>query len=88
MKKNLSIQLWKFNHKKITEKEFKKQTKFTLAELERALANIEDVKRRHEQMVEMLPMTEKEFISFNDRIVFFEDMILQDKLKVPKYRQG
>ncbi len=74
----------KFNHKKITEKEFKKQTKFTLAELERALANIEDVKRRHEQMVEMLPMTEKEFISFNDRIVFFEDMILQDKLKLIK----
>jgi RNA polymerase primary sigma factor len=74
----------KFNHKKITEKEFKKQTKFTLAELERALANIEDVKRRHQQMLEMLPMTEKEFISFNDRIVFFEDMILQDKLKLIK----
>ena len=74
----------KFNHKKITEKEFKKQTKFTLAELERALANIEEVKRRHQQMLEMLPMTEKEFISFNDRIVFFEDMILQDKLKLIK----
>ena len=71
-------------HKKITEKEFKKQTKFTLPELERALANIEDVKRRHEQMVETLPMTEKEFLSFNDRIVFFEDMILQDKLKLIK----
>ena len=74
----------KFTHKKITEKEFKKQTKFTLPELERALANIEDVKRRHEQMVETLPMTEKEFLSFNDRIVFFEDMILQDKLKLIK----
>lgn len=73
-----------FTHKKITEKEFKKQTKFTLPELERALANIEDVKRRHEQMVETLPMTEKEFLSFNDRIVFFEDMILQDKLKLIK----
>ena len=74
----------KFTHKKITEKEFKKQTKFTLPELERALANIEDVKRRHEQMVATLPMTEKEFLSFNDRIVFFEDMILQDKLKLIK----
>ena len=76
--------VYKVTHKKITEKEFKKQTKFTLPELERALANIEDVKRRHEQMVEMLPMTEKEFLSFNDRIVFFEDMILQDKLKLIK----
>ena len=35
-------------------------------------------------MVEALPMTEKEFLAFNDRIVFFEDMILQDKLKLIK----
>ena len=71
-------------NKKITEREFKKKTKFTQAELERALANIEDVRRRHNQMVEMLPMSEKEFIAFNDRIVFFENMILQDKLKLIK----
>ncbi|MBR4356174.1 MAG: sigma-70 family RNA polymerase sigma factor [Elusimicrobiaceae bacterium] len=69
---------------KITEKMFKKKTKFSLEELERALANIEDVRRRHAQMVDMLPMTEKEFIAFNDRIIFFEDMILQDKLKLIK----
>ncbi len=74
----------RFKNKKITEKEFKKATKFTLAELEERLANIEEVRRRHAQMVDMLPMTEKEFIAFNDRIVFFEDMILQDKLKLIK----
>ncbi len=74
----------RFKAGKITEKEFKKATKFTLPELERALANIEDVQRRHAQMVDMLPMTEKEFLAFNDRIVFFEDMILQDKLKLIK----
>ena len=74
----------KFKAVKMTEKEFKKATKFTLPELERALANIEDVQRRHAQMVDMLPMTEKEFIAFNDRIVFFENMILQDKLKLIK----
>lgn len=74
----------KFKAGKMTEKEFKKATKFTLTELERALSNIEDVQRRHAQMVDMLPMTEKEFLSFNDRIVFFEDMILQDKLKLIK----
>ena len=74
----------RYKTKKITDKEFKKATKFTLPELERALYNIEDVQRRHAQMVDMLPMTEKEFIAFNDRIVFFEDMILQDKLKLIK----
>ncbi|WP_178338418.1 sigma-70 family RNA polymerase sigma factor [Candidatus Avelusimicrobium facis] len=73
-----------FENKKISEKEFKKKTKFTLQELQRALANIESVRARHERMVEALPMTEKEFLSFNDRIVFFEDMILQDKLKLIK----
>ena len=74
----------KFKAGKMTEKEFKKATKFTLPELERALANIEDVQRRHAQMVDMLPMTEKEVSSFNDRIVFFENMMLQDKLKLIK----
>lgn len=73
-----------FEAKKISEKEFKKKTKFSLEELNRALNNIEDVQRRHAQMVDMLPMTEKEFISFNERIVFFENMILQDKLKLIK----
>nr|QGT50752.1 RNA polymerase sigma factor RpoD [uncultured Elusimicrobia bacterium] len=74
----------RFHDGKISEKDFKKQTKFTIEELDRAIANIEDVRRRHAQMVDMLPMTEKEFIAFNDRIVFFEDMILQDKLKLIK----
>ena len=73
-----------FEAKKISEKEFKKKTKFSLEELNRALNNIEDVQRRHAQMVDMLPMTEKEFISFNERIIFFENMILQDKLKLIK----
>ena len=73
-----------FKNRKITEREFKKKTKFTLPELERALANIEEVRRRHNQLVDMLPMSEKEFLSFNNRIIFFEDMILQDKLKLIK----
>ena len=73
-----------FKNRKITEKVFKKSTKFSLEELERALANIEDIRRRHKQMVNMLPMAEKEFLAFNNRIIFFEDMILQDKLKLIK----
>ena len=73
-----------FKNKKISEKEFKKKTKFTIEELERALTNIEGVRARHERMAEALPMTEREFLSFNDRIIFFENMILQDKLKLIK----
>ena len=61
-----------FKNKKITEKAFKKSTKFTLEELERALTNIEGVRRRHAQMVDMLPMSEKEFLAFNNRIVFLK----------------
>ncbi len=73
-----------YKNKKITERAFKKATKFSLEELERALTNIEGVRRRHAQMVETLPMNEKEFLAFNDRIVFFENMILQDKIKLIK----
>ena len=71
------------NHK-ITPREFKKRTKFTIEELERGLTNIDAVRARHDRMIEALPMTEQEFLAFNDRIVFFEDMILQDKLKLIK----
>ena len=71
------------NHK-ITAREFQKKTKFSFEELDRALTNIENIRARHARMTESLPMTEREFLSFNDRIVFFEDMILQDKLKLIK----
>ena len=73
-----------FNNKKVSEKEVKRRTKFYPEELQRALDNIEDVRRRHDRLVEVLPMSEKEFVAFNDRIVFFENMILQDKLKLIK----
>jgi len=69
---------------KITHAELKKKTNFTYEELDRAVTNIDGVRARHEKLIATLPMTEKEFIAFNDRIVFFEDMILQDKLKLIK----
>ncbi|MGB2578734.1 RNA polymerase primary sigma factor [Elusimicrobium simillimum] len=69
---------------KITKAELKKQTGFTFEELEKAIENIDGVRNRHEKLVNTLPMSEKEFIAFNDRIIFFEDMILQDKLKLIK----
>ncbi len=73
-----------YKNRRITAKEFQKKTKFSYEELERALTNIENIRARHARMAESLPMTEREFLSFNDRIVFFEDMILQDKLKLIK----
>ncbi|MCL2887913.1 MAG: sigma-70 family RNA polymerase sigma factor [Elusimicrobia bacterium] len=69
---------------KTTHADLKKRTGFTYEELEKAVANIDGVRSRHEKIVNTLPMSEKEFIAFNDRIVFFEDMILQDKLKLIK----
>lgn len=69
---------------KITKNDLKKQTNFSYEDLERAVGNIDSVKTRHEKLLSTLPMSEKEFLAFNDRIVFFEDMILQDKLKLIK----
>ncbi|WP_424245866.1 RNA polymerase primary sigma factor [Elusimicrobium posterum] len=69
---------------KITKTDFKKQTKFTYEEIEKAFETIDVVINRHKKLVDILPMTEQEFLAFNDRIVFFEDMILQDKLKLIK----
>ncbi|WP_428897468.1 RNA polymerase primary sigma factor [Parelusimicrobium proximum] len=69
---------------KITKPQLKKETGFTYEELERAIENIDNVKSRYDKMLSYLPMSEKEFLSFNNRIIFFEDMILQDKLKLIK----
>ncbi|MDR0292296.1 MAG: sigma-70 family RNA polymerase sigma factor [Elusimicrobium sp.] len=69
---------------KITRADLKKKTGFTYEELEKAVINIDGVRSRHDKTINTLPMSEKEFIAFNDRIVFFEDMILQDKLKLIK----
>ncbi len=69
---------------KITHAQLKKETNFSFEELERAITNIDGVKNRHEKMLQTIPMSEKEFLAFNDRIIFFEDMILQDKLKLIK----
>ncbi len=73
-----------FNAHKISEAALKKASGRTSEELQRALTNINGVRRRHQQMLEMLPMSAQEFLAFNDRIVFFENMILQDKLKLIK----
>ena len=60
----------------------KKTKTKTPEELERAIKNINTVKSRYEKLLSTLPMSEQEFLSLNERIDFFEKMILQDKLKL------
>ena len=78
------VKLYKqFEKKKINEKELVKKTHAQSAEdLERAIKNINGVKSRYDKLLQTLPVSEKEFLSLNDRIAFFESMILQDKLKL------
>ncbi len=78
------VKLYKqFEKKKISEKELIKKTHAQSAtDLERAIKNINGVKNRYDKLLQTLPVSEKEFLSLNDRIAFFESMILQDKLKL------
>ena len=81
---NEVVKLFKqFQKGKIKEKELIKKTHAESAEdLQRAIKNIDSVKNRYEKLLQTLPVSEKEFLSLNDRIAFFESMILQDKLKL------
>lgn len=74
--------LQQFKAGKIKETQLIKKTKANSAELERAINNINSVKARYDKLLSSLPVSEKEFLSLNDRIEFFESMILQDKLKL------
>lgn len=67
---------------KLTDAQLSKKTRANGAELERALDNIHNVQSRYEKLLATLPVSEKEFLSLNERIEFFESMILQDKLKL------
>ena len=81
---NEVVKLYKQYEKgKIKEKELIKKTHAQSREdLQRAIKNINGVKNRYEKLLQTLPVSEKEFLSLNDRIAFFESMILQDKLKL------
>lgn len=78
------IKLYKQYEKgKIKESELIKKTHAQSGEdLARAIKNINGVKSRYDKLLQTLPVSEKEFLSLNDRIAFFESMILQDKLKL------
>lgn len=78
------VKLYKQYEKgKIKESELIKKTHAQSGEdLARAIKNINGVKSRYDKLLQTLPVSEKEFLSLNDRIAFFESMILQDKLKL------
>ncbi len=67
---------------KITDAQLVKKTKANGADLQKAIENIHGVKSRYEKLLSTLPVSETEFLSLNERIEFFESMILQDKLKL------
>lgn len=67
---------------KLTDAQLLKQTKANAADLQKAIDNIHGVKSRYEKLLSTLPVSEQEFLSLNERIEFFESMILQDKLKL------
>ena len=78
------VKLYKqFEQGKLSESALTKKTKAqSAADLDRAIKNITTVKNRYEKLLSTLPMAEQEFLSLNERIDFFEKMILQDKLKL------
>lgn len=78
------VKLYKqFEQGKLSESALIKKTKAqNSADLDRAIKNITTVKSRYEKLLSTLPMAEQEFLSLNERIDFFEKMILQDKLKL------
>lgn len=78
------VKLYKqFEQGKLSESALVKKTKAqSAADLDRAIKNITTVKSRYEKLLSTLPMSEQEFLSLNERIDFFEKMILQDKLKL------
>jgi len=67
---------------KLTDAQLVKRTKANGADLEKAIENIKSIKSKYEKLLSTLPVSEQEFLSLNDRIEFFENMILQDKLKL------
>ena len=78
------VKLYKqFEQGKLSEASLARKTKAKNAQdLQRAIKNIDTVKARYAKLLSTLPMSEKEFLSLNERIDFFEKMILQDKLKL------
>jgi RNA polymerase primary sigma factor len=69
---------------KLNADQFRDKTGFSMTAIETAMQNIVAVRDRYQRIKNSLPVTIEEFMSLNERIVFLEDMILIDKLKLIK----
>lgn len=75
--------LKQFKNKKITEKQLLALTHAESAEqLEKSIENMSFIQRRYDKLMQIIPMTEKDFSILNERIDNFENAILQDKVKL------
>ncbi|MFA6583022.1 MAG: sigma-70 family RNA polymerase sigma factor [Elusimicrobiaceae bacterium] len=74
----------KYQAKKITREQFRSHTGASVTAYEAAIETCEQVKQRMDRLCKTLPVPSAEFLGLNERIVFLEDMILQDKLKLIK----
>jgi RNA polymerase primary sigma factor len=74
----------KYLEGKMTKDEFKEIHNFTPKEVEAAITNIKNLKTKEEFLIKGVPQNIDELLSLNDKILFLEDQILQDKLKLIK----
>ncbi len=74
----------KFKEGKMTKEEFFKIHNFQPKEVEAAVENIENLKNRYLLYTKQVPGDIDEFLALNEKILFLEDQILQDKLKLIK----
>ncbi|MCX7647193.1 MAG: sigma-70 family RNA polymerase sigma factor [Elusimicrobiales bacterium] len=81
---NLISDFEKHKNNKMTKEEFKKTHNFFPKEVEAAIENINNIKQKEAQLLKNIPQNIDEFLALNDKILFLEDQILQDKLKLIK----
>lgn len=74
----------KYKEGKLTKEEFKEIHKFNPKEVEAAVENIQNLKNKYTLYVKQVPGDLEEFLALNEKILFLEDQILQDKLKLIK----
>lgn len=74
----------KFKEGKLTKEQFKEIHNLSPREVEAAIENIENLKSKYQLYLKQVPGNLDEFLALNDKILFLEDQILQDKLKLIK----
>lgn len=74
----------KYENNKISKEEFKKIYNFYPKEVSAAIFNIKTLISKEQMITKNIPQDINEFLSLNDKILFLEDQILQDRLKLIK----